>query len=71
MDLYLAFALFTAGNIVGCILTQVVFRITHAYTTLKLDTSNPEKDVYTLDIYDLSVLKKKKYLNVRIINNIR
>lgn len=36
--------------------------------TLRIDRSNPEKDVYRFDVYDLESLSKKKYIIIRVDN---
>jgi hypothetical protein len=52
----------------GSMITVLIYRFTHASARLIVDTSDPEKDVFKLDIFDLEVLRKKKYLEVRIVN---
>ena len=37
--------------------------------TLRIDHSNPEKDVYRIDIYDLDGLSKKKEIVLKVDNN--
>lgn len=60
------------GIIVGMIVTLVfsaIFRrVRTACGTLKIDHSNPEKDVYRLDIGDLDNLSNKKRV-VLIVDN--
>lgn len=36
--------------------------------TLRIDQSNPEKDLYRFDINDLESLSKKKYIVIRVDN---
>lgn len=60
------------GIIVGMIATGVfsaVFRkLRTACGTLKIDHSNPEKDVYRLDIGDLDKLSNKKRVVLKVDN---
>lgn len=50
--------LFVAGMLIGGIIA-VIFR-RKPFGTLRIDRSNPEKDVYKLELGDLDVLAKKK-----------
>lgn len=62
---------FIIGYIVGAIITVLIFvlhRDTAAYGTLRIDRSNPEKDIYRLDIDDLYSLGKKKEIVLKIDN---
>lgn len=62
---------FIIGYIVGAVITVLIFvlyRDTAAYGTLRIDRSNPEKDIYRLDIDDLYSLEKKKEIVLKIDN---
>lgn len=55
------------GIIVGACLSSVVFFITHPKIgTFKIDKSNPDKDVYRLDVGDLEKISKKKHVRLKI-----
>lgn len=49
------------GVIVGLIISRM-----RTYGTLKIDTSNPEKDLYKLEIKDLNTLPKKKCIVLKV-----
>lgn len=49
------------GVIVGLIISRM-----RTYGTLRIDTSNPEKDVYKIELKDLDGLPKKKYIVLKV-----
>lgn len=57
---------FTIGVIVGAIGYAICQRIFVAHGTLRIDHSNPEKDVYRFEIDDLEKLNKKAYVEFKI-----
>lgn len=61
------------GVVIGIVLSFIVHKIYRKRSTdgvLKIDTSNPEKDIYRLDIDDLDILPRKKYLVLTIDTNV-
>ena len=50
----------------GSVLTNVIYFKSTAFGTLKIDNSNPGKDVYRLDIEHLDKVSKKKYIQLKI-----
>lgn len=51
------------GVIIGSILTSIVFRFRFPYYgTLKIDKSNPEKDIYRLEIKELDNIDKRRHI---------
>lgn len=56
-----------AGLIVGFCLANLVKR--SATGILRIDRSNPEKDLYRFDIDDLDALDKQKYVKLKIDHN--
>lgn len=68
MSLYVALS-FLIGLVTGAFVSVLIRRRTHAEARMIIDTSNPEKDVFKLDVFDLDALSKKKYLEVKIIHN--
>ena len=61
------------GVVIGIVLSFIVHKIYGKRSTdgvLKIDTSNPEKDIYRLDIDDLDILPRKKYLVLTIDTNV-
>ena len=53
---------FLAGIALGALISELIWNFQSARGTLKIDTNNPEKDVYRIDIDNLDVLSKKKRL---------
>lgn len=61
--------------ILGCLFgiffafcTVLIFREFSIAGTLKIDSTNPEKDIYRLEIEDLNRLPKKKRITVNVEN---
>lgn len=58
---------------VACLISSVVTIIIcnrrTAYGTLRIDHSNPEKDVYRIELGDLDKLKKKRRIELKIDHN--
>ena len=57
------------GIFAGSLITSIIFFIKSSSGTLKIDHSNPQKDVYRFEIKDLDKLNKKKYVHLKIDNN--
>lgn len=58
------------GVLVGSIISNIIFSIRyHKAGTLRIDHSNPEKDVYRIEIDDLDGLSKKKHVVLKVDNN--
>ena len=59
------------GLLVSSVLCNVlcIAYISRTYGTLRIDHSNPEKDVYRFDIDDLDSLAKKKRIILLVDNN--
>lgn len=60
------FVFFTAGVLVGSIIYAIIQGVSMAHGTLRIDHSDPEKDVYRLEIGDLDKLNKKRYVELKI-----
>lgn len=56
-----------AGSLIGNIVCFAYIRNT--FGTLKIDHSNPEKDVYLFEIGDIDSLRKKKRIILKVDNN--
>ena len=56
-----------AGSLIGNIACFAYIRNT--FGTLKIDHSNPEKDVYLFEIGDIDSLRKKKRIILKVDNN--
>jgi len=62
--------LYWLGMIIGSLITALVFRILYHYAgTLRIDHSNPEKDVYRFEIDNLDRLSKKHRIVLKVDNN--
>ena len=58
------------GVLVGSIISNIIFSIRYLKAgTLRIDHSNPEKDVYRIEIDDLDGLSKKKHVILKVDNN--
>ena len=58
------------GVLVGSIISSIIFSIRYRKAgTLRIDHSNPEKDVYRIEIDDLGRLSKKKHVILKVDNN--
>ena len=63
---------FCIGILVGVVVTLIIGfskLLTTARGTLKIDYSNPEKDLYLFEIDDLDELSKKKRILLNIDHN--
>ena len=64
---------FIIGAIVGVIITSITCFIFNkkrsSYGILKIDHSNPEKDVYRFEVLDLDDLSRKKVIVLKVDNN--
>ena len=57
------------GIWIGAIISSIVLSLHYAKThgTLKIDNSNPEKDVYRIEIDDLDKLSSKKRIVLNVV----
>jgi hypothetical protein len=58
--------LFLTGVILGTVISTIVYKSQPAVGTLRIDSSNPEKDVYRFDIDDFESLSKRKRLILNV-----
>ena len=66
MNMYIWIAV---GAISVLIIKDIIFYIINKVGTLKIDHSDPEKDIYRIDINNLDKLSKKKLIILKIDNN--
>lgn len=59
MNSYLIFSL---GILVGIIMTRLILQVSSAKAVLRIDHSNPEKDIYRLDLDNVCSMNKKTLL---------
>lgn len=58
------------GLLVGSIISNIIFFIRYRTVgTLRIDHSDPVKDVYRIEIDDLDGLIKKKHVILKVDNN--
>ena len=57
---------FTIGVIVGAIINALWQHLTVGHGTLRIDRSNPEKDIYRLEIDNLDQIDRKNLLCVKV-----
>ena len=50
--------------VVGAIIACVI--CTSTTGVLKIDSSNPEKDIYRFEVYNLDALSKKNYILMKV-----
>ena len=55
--------------LIGSFVTWIIFSCKTTYGTLRIDHSNPEKDVYRFDVDDIDKLSKKKRIVLKVDNN--
>lgn len=58
------------GFVVGLLMNGIVRLLERPAGVLKIDRSNPEKDVYRFEIDDLDSLHKKKRIVLKIDNDV-
>ena len=58
--------LLAVGSIFGSVLSNFIFRRKTEFGVLRIDMSDPQKDVYKLEISDLDSLPKKKKVLLKI-----
>lgn len=63
------FICWVTGIIVGMLLLAVIVGAMSAIGTLRIDMSNPEKDIYRLDVHDLDKIANKKYIILQVDKN--
>lgn len=64
-----SFLWFAVGVVVEAIIASIYEAIISTRGTLRIDHSNPEKDLYRFEIDNLDKLGKKRYVNLKIDHN--
>lgn len=57
---------FIIGAIVGAIIYAIMQKIFAAHGILRIDHSDPEKDLYRFEIKNLDKLNKRSYVELKI-----
>lgn len=60
---------FFIGALFGSIVYAIIQYVNVAHGTLRIDHSDPEKDVYRFEIDNLDKLNKKYYVELKIDHN--
>lgn len=59
-------SIFLIGILIGFIISNLIWTVSSTYGKLKIDKSNPEKDLYSLEIKNLDVIEKKKIIIFKV-----
>ena len=57
------------GIFVGLVVATTIITLKSSFGTFRIDCSNPEKDVYRLDIHSVDNIANKKYIIMRVDKN--
>lgn len=63
LKLWLVFVL---GLVVGSIVANIIWNLNRSSGVLKIDRSNPEKDIYRIELDSLDNLSKKKRVSLKV-----
>lgn len=63
LKLWLVFVL---GLVVGSIVVNIIWNLNRSSGVLKIDRSNPEKDIYRIELDSLDNLSKKKRVSLKV-----
>lgn len=63
LKLWLVFVL---GLVVGSIVVNIIWSLNRSSGVLKIDQSNPEKDIYRIELDSLDNLSKKKRVSLKV-----
>ena len=66
---YIGLLIFIMGTVFGSIITNVIYLRERTYGTLKIDHSNPNKDLYRFEIDEIEKLSAKEKLVLKIDNS--
>ena len=59
--------LFCAGVVLGAAITTVPRLVRTSFGELKIDCSDPDKDLYSIEVGDLDELAKKKRVILKVV----
>ena len=57
------------GMVVGVILSYIAHTTFGCFGAIKIDHTNPDKDIYRLELKELDDLPKQKYIVLKVDNN--
>lgn len=61
--------MFLAGVVVGVPMTMIAYKLLNHAGTLRIDSSDPDKEVYRFDVDNLDILSKKKVVWLKVDKN--
>lgn len=65
----LAILIFLVGFCVGMLVNEIILYFKKNDGQLKIDYSNPEKDIYRLELDDIDSLDRKRTITLKIVHN--
>lgn len=63
------FMLVLIGTVFGSLVTNFIFYLRSGFGVLRIDHSNPDKDVYRLEIDKIDDISKKKRVVLKVDNH--
>jgi hypothetical protein len=57
---------FVIGVVVGALITSVIYYVIRVSGTLRIDRTDPDRDIYRLELGDLDKLAKKKRVLLKV-----
>lgn len=66
---YIGILIFIMGIVFGSIITNLIYLRERTYGTLRIDHSNPNKDLYRFEIDEIEKLSAKEKLVLKIDNS--
>lgn len=66
---WLYWLILLAGIVIGFVIACVITFIRSAKGTFNIYTSDPEKDLFKLELDDLNAVFKKKYVRLKIVQH--
>lgn len=66
---YIGLLIFIMGTVFGSIITNIIYLRERTYGTLRIDHSNPNKDIYRFEIDEIEKLSAKEKLVLKIDNS--
>lgn len=58
--------IFLMGILMGIIISNLIWAMCSTCGKFKIDKSNPEKDLYSLEIKNLDLIEKKKFIIFKV-----
>ena len=68
-EVYMSYLIFLGGVFVGSLISSFMWWRRTSLGTLRIDHSNPEKDIYRFEVDNLDKVSKNKRIMMKIDNN--